>query len=65
MAKSMLKKIFDTLHFSVEANTNISLDPRQCKELLEREAMWKRIRNQYVDEIKLLNTLLELERSDE
>ena len=63
--KSILNRIFDKLRYSFEVNANCDLTPRQCRALLEREEQLQNICDTYVQEIKRLNRLLELERSDE
>jgi len=63
--KSILQRIFDALQLSVDANVNCELTPRQCKELLDREALLQTICDRDLDEIRRLNHLLELERSDD
>lgn len=63
--KSILQKIFAALQLSVDANVNCELTPRQCKELIRREEVLVNACNDYLDEIKQLNRLLELERSND
>ncbi len=63
--KSILQRIFDALQLSVDANVNCELTPRQCKELLDREALLQTICDRNQEEILRLTRLLELERSDD
>jgi hypothetical protein len=63
--KSILQRIFDALQLSVDANVNCELTPRQCKELLDREALLQTICDRDLEEIARLTRLLELERSDD
>ena len=63
--KSILQRLFDTMQRSIDDDVNCELTPRQCKELLERKEALEIAAALFTEEIKRLNRLLELERSDE
>ena len=70
--KSMLQRLFDTMQRSIDDDVSCVLNPRHCRELLDRERNHTQHSDQLVKrlqelnaEIKRLNRLLELERSDE
>ena len=63
--KSIIQKVFAALQLSVDANVNCELTPRQCKELLDREALLQTICDRNQEEVQRLARLLELERSND
>jgi len=65
MAISILQKAFNALQRAVDTGENCELTPRQCKELLDREALLQTICDRNQEEILRLTRLLELERSDD